>query len=312
VQAVFTAKGGRSMKIWTKTKVALGGALVAIVATATSANAEECKNPEALRFSMIPTEETTQELSLYQPLVDQLKEATGKNIEFYLPTSYASVVEAMLGGFVDIGMHGPYSYVIAQEKDPSLKVVATYAKHKGHFQEEGPGYKAVLVARSDSGIKDIEGLKGKVIGLTDPASTSGNLLPRVSFTKVIGSDLEEYFSRVVYTGGHDLSGVAVIEGQVDAAFVATHRLDNVIDRDLAKMDDYTVLWSSPVIPQDPFVVNGKLCKEIVDQIQGAFLALSENEEGRKYLKNVNASKFVAMEDKDYDIIRDLKAAKDAK
>ncbi len=218
----------------------------------------------------------------------------------------------MLGGFVDIGMHGPYSYVIAREKDPNLKVVATYAKHKGHFQEEGPGYKAVLVARADSGYASIDDLKGTVIGLTDPASTSGNLLPRVGFTKVIGMDLEDYFSRVVYTGGHDLSAVAVIEGQVDAAFVATHRLDNVIDRGIAKMEDFTVLWSSPVIPQDPFVVNGQLCDEIVEQITNAFLTLNENDEGRKYLENVNASKFVAMQDSDYDIIRELKAAKDAK
>lgn len=300
------------MTSWKEIKTVVGGVLLASIASVGVANAQECKNPEALRFSMIPTEETTQELSLYQPLVKQLKEATGKNVEFYLPTSYASVVEAMLGGFVDIGMHGPYSYVIAQERDPDLRVVATYAKHKGHFQEEGPGYKAVLVARADSGFKSIEDIKGSVIGLTDPASTSGNLLPRVSFTKVIGSDLEDYFSRVVYTGGHDLSAVAVIEEQVDAAFVATHRLDNVIDRGLAKMDDYVVLWSSPVIPQDPFVVNGDLCGEIVDQIQNAFLSLSDSEDGRKYLENVNASRFVAMKDTDYDIIRDLKAAKDAR
>lgn len=300
------------MNFWTKSKTTVGGALALTIASFTVAQAAECKDPEAIRFSMIPTEETTQELSLYEPMVNQLKAATGKNVEFYLPTSYASVVEAMLGGFVDLGMHGPYSYVIAQERDPDLRVITTYAKHKGHFQEEGPGYKAVLVARADSGLKSIEDLKGTVIGLTDPASTSGNLLPRVSFTKVIGSDLEDYFSRVVYTGGHDLSAVAVIEGQVDAAFVATHRLDNVIDRDLAAMEDYVVLWSSPVIPQDPFVVNGNLCPEVIENIQKAFLTLGDSEEGRAYLANVNASKFVAMEDSDYDIIRDLKAAKDAK
>lgn len=292
-------------KIIAATAVASCGVLSAAVAS-------DCKNPEVIRFSMIPTEETTQELALYEPLVNQIKAATSKNVEFFLPTSYASVVEAMLGGFVDLGMHGPYSYVIAQEKDPELRVIATYAKHKGHFQEEGPGYKAVLVARADSGFKSIEDIKGAVIGLTDPASTSGNLLPRVSFTKVIGSELEDYFSRVVYTGGHDLSAVAVFEGQVDAAFVATHRLDNVLDRGIAKMEDYVVLWSSPVIPQDPFVVNGRLCPDLVNQIQSAFLALGDNEEGRQYLQNVNASKFVAMSDSDYDIIRDLKAAKDAK
>lgn len=300
------------MNTWNKTSKILGAAVVASVTSFGVAQAAECKNPEVIRFSMIPTEETTQELSLYEPLVNQIKAVTGKNVEFFLPTSYASVVEAMLGGFVDLGMHGPYSYVIAQERDPELRVITTYAKHEGHFQEEGPGYKAVLVARADSGYTSIEDIRGAVIGLTDPASTSGNLLPRVSFTKVIGSDLEDYFSRVVYTGGHDLSAVAVFEGQVDAAFVATHRLDNVIDRGIATMEDYVVLWSSPVIPQDPFVVNGRLCPELIDQIQGAFLSLGESEEGRQYLANVNASKFVAMTDADYDIIRDLKEAKDAK
>ena len=118
------------MTIWTKSKAILSGALSATIAVAGAASAQECKNPDVLRFSMIPTEETTQELSLYQPLVNQLKEATGKPIEFYLPTSYASVVEAMLGGFVDIGMHGPYSYVIAREKDPNLMVVVSTAKQK--------------------------------------------------------------------------------------------------------------------------------------------------------------------------------------
>ena len=300
------------MDFWTKTSKTVGAAIVASVTTMGVAQAADCKNPDVIRFSMIPTEETTQELSLYQPLVNQIKVATGKNVEFFLPTSYASVVEAMLGGFVDLGMHGPYSYVIAQEKDPELKVITTYAKHKGQFQEEGPGYKAVLVARADSGYKTVEDIKGSVIGLTDPASTSGNLLPRVSFTKVIGAELEDYFSRVVYTGGHDLSAVAVFEGQVDAAFVATHRLDNVLERGIAAMDDYVVLWSSPVIPQDPFVVNGRLCPEIIEQIQNAFLSLGDSEDGLQYLANVNASKFVAMTDADYDIIRDLKAAKDAK
>ena len=297
------------MKLTNLLRTALSGVAIA---TGGMAVAAECENPEVLRFSMIPTEETTQELTLYEPMVNQLKAATGKNVEFFLPTSYASVVEAMLGGFVDIGMHGPYSYVIAQEKDPTLKVFATYAKHKGHFQEEGPGYKAVLVSRSDSGIEKIEDLKGKVVGLTDPASTSGNLLPRVSFTEVIGEDLEDHFSRVVYTGGHDLSAIAVLEEQVDVAFVATHRLDNVIDRGLATMEDYNVIWSSPVIPQDPFVVSGKLCDDLVEQITNAFLTLGDSEEGKEYLKNVNASKFVAMTDADYDIIRALKKAKDAK
>lgn len=292
-----------SVKAALAATVVLGGANVAA--------AQDCDNPDALRFSMIPTEETTQELALYEPMVERLSETTGKKIEFYLPTSYASVIEAMLSGWVDIGMHGPYSYVIAKEKDPTLEVFATYAKHEGHFQKEGAGYQGILVTRADSGLDSIEKLEGTVLGLTDPASTSGNLLPRVAFaTDVLGKDLEDYFSKVVYTGGHDLSSIAVKEGKVDAAFVATHRIDNVIDRDLATMEEYQVLWESPVIPQDPFVYRSALCSELKEQIEEAFLSLHESERGRTFLENVNSKRFVKMEDSDYDIIRALKKAKD--
>ncbi len=128
----------------------------------------------------------------------------------------------------------PYSYVIANSKDPDVQVFATYAKKPGYIQEEGPGYKAALITKKGSKFTTVESLKGTVIGLTDPASTSGNLVPRVVFTKVINEPLEKYFKKIVYTGGHDLSTMAVHEGKVDAAFVATHRFDNVVERGMVK------------------------------------------------------------------------------
>ena len=289
---------------------AAAAAMVLALAPRSPAAAAECENPEALRFSIIPTEETIQELTLYKPVIDELAKRTGKKIEFYMPTSYASVIEAMLGGWVDIGVHGPYSYVIAHEQDPSIEVFATYAKRPGHLQEEGPGYKGALITRKDSGLASIEDLKGKVLGLTDPASTSGNLVPRVAFTKVIGRDLEDYFSKVVYTGSHDLSTMAVYEGKVDAAFVATHRFDNVVDRDLVKLEDFNVLWSSPAIPQDPFTYRNTLCDDLKVSIRDTFLSLQDVPDAKLFLDNVKSNRFVKMTNADYDIIRDLKKAKD--
>ena len=112
----------------------------------TGVAAAECENPESLTFAMVPTEETVAELQLYQPVTDRMKELTGKEIEFFMPTSYASVVEGMLSRFVDVAVLGPYSYVIANSKDESVEVFATYAKRKGHMQEEGPGYRAALIS----------------------------------------------------------------------------------------------------------------------------------------------------------------------
>jgi phosphonate transport system substrate-binding protein len=165
--------------------------------TSTGAIAAECENPDSLTFAMIPTEETVAELQLYQPITDRMEKLTGKKIEFFMPTSYASVVEGMLSKFVDVAVLGPYSYVIANSKDSDVEVFATYAKKPGYLQEEGPGYRGVLISKKGSGLTTIDSLKGKLIGLTDPGSTSGNLVPRVVFSQVIGMDIDKFFKRAV-------------------------------------------------------------------------------------------------------------------
>ena len=276
--------------------------------------AADCEDPEVLTFSIIPTEETIQELTIYKPVIDYLSKMTGKKVEFYMPTSYSTVVEAMVNKWVDVAVLGPYSYVIAHEKDPDIMVFTTYAKRPGHIVEEGPGYKAVLITRKDSGLSKIESIKGKTLALTDPGSTSGNLFPRVVFSKDVlkGDPLESFFKKIVYSGGHDLSTMAVYEGKADAAFVATHRFDNVIDRGMVKKEDFNYLWWSATIPQDPFAYRMTLCPELRKKIQETFLTLHQVPEASAWLDNVKSNKCVPMKDSDYDVIRILKKAKEAR
>ncbi len=276
------------------------------------AKAAECENPDELTFAIIPTEETVAELQLYKPVTDRLAKMTGKKIQFFMPTSYASVVEGLLSKFVDVAVLGPYTYVIANSKDPNVEVFATYAKKKGHMQEEGPGYKAALISKKGTKFTTIDSLKGATVGLTDPGSTSGNLMPRVVFSKVVGMDIDKFFGKVAYTGSHELSAVAVGKGKVDAAFVATHRFDNVVNKGEIKLEDVNILWESKPIPQDPFVYRKPLCEDIKKNIRETFLGLHKEAGAKKFLANVKSNKFVPMSSADYDIIRDLKAAKDAR
>ncbi len=271
------------------------------------AHAADCENPDVLRYSIIPTQDTVRELSLYKPVLDLLSKNTGKKIEFYMPTSYASVVQALLGKWVDIATLGPESYVIAHKKDPSIEVFATYYKKKNGIQEAGPGYKATLITKKGTKFTSIESLKDSLLLLVDPASTSGALIPKALFTKVINMPLDKYFSRIAYSGGHDLSAIAVDQGKADAAFVATHRFMNTVEAGKVKVDDFNYLWTSPLIPQDPFVYRSALCPDLREKIAQSFLDLDKTPEGRKYLDNVHAEKFVPMKDSDYDIVRQAAA-----
>jgi len=261
------------------------------------------KNPDILTFSIIPTEETIQELTIYKPLIDYLSKCTGKKINFYMPASYSSVVEAQVNGWVDVAVHGPFSYVIAHEKDPRIEVFATYKKKPGYISKSGPGYQAVIITKKGSKYTTVESIRGATVVLTDPESTSGNLVPRVVFAKEIGMPLEKYFKRVVYSGGHDLSIMAVYDGKIDCAFVATHRFDNVIDRSVVKKEDFNYIWWSATIPQDPFAYRMDLHPDLREKIRRAFLTIHEEPTCQAWLDNVKAEKCVSMKDTDYDVIR---------
>ena len=269
--------------------------------------AQTCENPKVLRFSMIPTQESVRELTLYKPVIDLLSKNTGKKIEFYMPTSYSSVVEALLGKWVDVAMLGPESYVIAKNQGAVIDVFTTYSKKKDGVQEAGPGYKSMLITKKGSKFTTVDSLKGSVMLLVDPASTSGGLIPETQFgANVIKMPLKQYFSRVAFSGGHDLSTIAVFDGKADAAFVASHRYMNTIEASKGRMNmgDFNILWSSTLLPQDPFVYRSTLCPELKVQILQTFLKLDQTPEGKKFLENVDSDKFVEMKDADYNVIRE--------
>lgn len=277
-----------------------------VLLTAGAAAAQECENPRVLRFSMVPTQDSLRELSYYKPVLDLLTKNTGKKIEFYMPTSYASVVEALLGKWVDFGILGPETYVIAKRKMPAVEVFGTYHRARDGIQEEGPGYKAVLITKKGSKYTTIESLKGSVVALVDAASTSGGLIPEHVFPRSAKiPPLKQYFSRVVYAGGHDLSAIAVAEGKVDAGFVASHRFMETVNAGKVKLDDFNFLWYSPLIPQDPFVMRNTLCEDLRKKIADTFLTVDKTPEGQKYLQNVRSLRIVGMTDKDYDIVREV-------
>ncbi len=288
-------------------RAAFALALSALVITLTPivSRAQSCEDPKVLRFSLIPSEESVRELNLYKPVLDLLSRNTGKKIEFYLPTSYSSVVEALLGKWADVAVLGPESYVIARNKDATIEVFATYFKKQNGIQDAGPGYKSLFISRKDSKYTTIESTRGAVMLLVDPASTSGALIPEAVFAqKVIKTPLKQYFSRVAFSGGHDLSTLAIEDGKADVAFVASHRFMNVIASGKARLADFNILWSSPLLPQDPFVFRNTLCGPLKDKIVQTFTTLESNPEGVKFLANVDSERFVRMSDADYNIIRE--------
>ena len=76
-----------------------------------------------------------------------------------------------------------------------------------------------------------------------------------------------------------------------------------------KAEDFNILWTSPLIPQDPFVYRATLCPDLKAKIQQTFVTLETTDVGKAYLENVGSEKFVVMQDSDYNVIREAGGGK---
>lgn len=260
--------------------------------------------PTTLRFASISGADEESSADRYGPLVEYLGEQLGMETEFIETTDYSSVIEGMRAGRVDIAVYGPFSYVIASSEANAVPMAATPNQDTGQL-----GYKSLIITNADSGLTSIADLQGRSMAFADPASTSGNLFPRLILANEGITDVEGYFSETSFSGGHDASLVAVANGQVDAAGVCDTCIERFFTEGLADPADIRTIAESETIPPSPVSVRGDLDPALRDRITEIYLAMqaaapqimqqaSGDEEPPAY-------PYVAVQDSDYDVIRDL-------
>lgn len=253
---------------------ALISALSLLLVVLAGAAEAECRQA-SLRIAVIPKKSMEVLIQDYQPLVERLSSALGIPVSIVPASSYESVVDAVVSGGVDIAWLGPAGYVLAQQRDPRIEPFASLAIKNGYFTPAGHHYQALLLARRETA-HDVESLRGTRGALSDPASTSGSVVPNVEFAAQVGMPLAQFFGSVAYTGSHDKSLDALLEGRVDAAFVASVRADAYLNSGRINRDTFNVLWRSERIYYDPYVFRGNLCAAYKTRIRAAML---ENQDG---------------------------------
>jgi len=274
--------------------------------TSTAAMAAE---KQELTLAVIRTEEMSTLAKRWEMAIEYLSKTANVSINFYTTTSYASVVEAMLSGFVDVASLGPKIYIVAHEKsDGAIVPIVSYTLPADMYNDKPCGcYLGALVTKSGSGMKTLESTKGKVLALVDPGSTSGNALPRALFAeKIDGKELEEYWGRVFYSGSHTASARAVQAGKADAAFLSLGTLRRVIISGEMKKEDFNYLWISPEIPIDVISVDKNRMKpELVKRLRDAFTNMGNTEEGRAVMAAAGWTEFRSAEDSRFDPLRKI-------
>lgn len=251
--------------------VALAGAALLALAAACGQSAAPGAAPapgggDALVFAAVPSEEATSLQQSYAAVIAMLEKETGRKIEFQNATDYAAVIEGMRAGKIDIGVFGPFSYILAKGQGADISPVAAIVDAKG----EQPGYQSYGIVPAGSPITDLAGYKGKKVCFVDPGSTSGYLYPTAGLLGV-GVNPEAGGVEQVFAGGHDASALAVASGQCDAGFAYDTIVDvQLLETGQLKPGQLNVVWKSEIIAGSPVAVSNALEDGVQETITSAF------------------------------------------
>jgi phosphonate transport system substrate-binding protein len=275
-------------------------AVIALVPAAWSGTA--LAQDREIRFGLIPSEDADKLIADSRPFIEQLEKSIGMKVKPFVAIDYSAVIEALKSDKLDIAFLGPNAYVLARDKvKAQVEPVA-----RGVMQETGSAsYKALIITLPNSPIQKISDLKGRTFALVDPASTSGNLVPRYVFEKN-GINPERDFKSLYYSGTHQASLIAVKEGKVEAAAIADEVYNLAIGRGTLKATDLKVIYSSDSIPGSPFVIRTNLPKDLQDKLRKGIMGLK----GARFGKLGVITEMDPATDADYNVVRELVAFQD--
>ncbi|MFZ4287212.1 phosphonate ABC transporter substrate-binding protein [Variovorax sp. HJSM1_2] len=243
-----------------------------IVGTAAAAVAGftlPARSQQVLTVGLIPSEDSRAMIANSQKMMDMLSSALGMSVKPFVAADYNGAIEALRSKRLDVAYLGPFSYVLgASIADIEAFAVAETKKAGRSF------YYSQIMAHKDSGIKTVADLKGKTFAFVDPTSTSGHLFPKAGLIKA-GFNPDKDFGRVIFSGSHDSSAIAVQNKKVDAAAIADRILDAAIAKGLAKREDLVQVWRSDPIPESPTVWRRDLPADLKTRIQAAFLQVKD-------------------------------------
>ena len=261
-----------------------------------------------INFGIIATDSAAVNRDRWEPFFQDMEKKTGLKVKSYYAPDYNGVIEAMRFNKVQVAWFGNKSAMEAVDRAQG-EVFAQVIYADGTM-----GYKSLIITHKDSRVKSLEDLlansKSYTFGNGDPNSTSGFLVPSYYIFAKNNIDPKSAF-KVVTNASHGANLAAVLNKQVDAATNNTEEWDKLKATAPEKVEQLRILWTSPLIPSDPFVWRTDLDPAVKAKLKDFVVNYGKTPEEKAVLKNIyNYGGFRASSNAQLVPIRQLEMFKD--
>lgn len=258
-------------------------------------------DPSTLVFTYAPTEDPAVYQDAFAEFLDYLSEQTGREVVYFPVNSYAAQIEAMRAGRLHVS---GFAAGAVQEavNTAGFIPVAVMADDDGVY-----GYTMQVIVQPDSDIQSLEDLAGRQLAFVSPTSNSGYKAPSALLYSMLGLKPDEGY-QTAFSGGHDNSILGVVNGDYEAAAIASSVMQRMIDREVLAADDIRIIYDSQSFPSTAYGYAYNLEPELADQIAAAFLTFDWT--GTALIAEFNdVSQWIEIDyARDWQVLRDIAAA----
>jgi phosphonate transport system substrate-binding protein len=275
--------------------------LLALLAAAAPVTAADPTWPKEITFALLSTESAAEITRRWGPIVAQLGRDLGITVKHVTATDYRGTIEALKFRKAEIGHLGPKAYVEAATNNyANVEPVAQLRLANGSL-----GYRSCLIVHGDTDLFSPEDVAGKTFAFNDPNSTSGYLVPSAFFMMEMGIDPQKHFSKVIFSGSHEASILAVANRKVEVASTNLPDLQQLTREGKVRRGQLRVIWVSKLIPNDPVVVRKDMPASLRSAIQESLTTMHVRKP--EAFKEIGAwlGGFVPADDAKYQVIREL-------
>lgn len=235
----------------------------------------------------------------YRQFLDYIGEKLGMHVDLIDRENYDEINSLMKSEDVDAAFvcSGPY---VAGHKEFGMELLVAPQAYGETV------YYSYIIVHKDSSIKSFGELRGKRFAFTDPKSNTGKLVPTYMLAKM-NETPDTFFEKYIFTQSHDKAIKAVAQRIVDGAAVDSLIWEYANRTNPEFTSKTKIIKKSPPYGIPPVTVRRGLNPELKEKLRQIFLNAYKEEKGREILKGMMIDKFVLINDRAYDSIREMKS-----
>ena len=243
-----------------------------LLATPALAQADWRTRFREVRYGIISAENERDAIARLQGLSAHAERKLGVPMRVFRGTDYAAVVEALRSEQLEFAHLGPAAYALARRA--MGESVTPLLRHQSNDGAEG--YFSVIFVKADSPFQSLADLRGRSFAFADPNSASGFAAPSY-FMRKEGVEPARFFGRTGFSGNHEQSVIAVLNGTFDAAatFWSNEQSGNIqrmVEKGMIQPGTTRIIWRSPLIPNSPTVTRAGVPQDL----RAAFVEMMTN------------------------------------